>query len=500
MLDRLRPHAFSLASPQSVRDAICHQFAETFARGAVEGLAARHPDRSARERPALWQRLALACGLLAVLSAMVSAPAGTIWLLTLLLVVLFVPVIGLRLVAAYWLMRGEARAKETVSSRVPDAELPIYTILVPLYREAHMLPGLVHGLSHLDWPAAKLDIKLILEAVDFDTIAAARALNLPGNVEIVVVPELHPRTKPKALNYALPLARGEYLVIFHAEDRPDRDQLCRAYASFRRGSPNLACVQAALNIYNARDTWLTRQFTLEYCALFDALLPALDRLRLPVPLGGTSNHFRMSALKWLMAWDPFNVTEDADLGTRLARSGYRCAMLPSTTYEEAPPRLSSWLRQRTRWLKGYVQTWLVHMRSPRSLWRELGPLGFLGFQTVVGGTILSALVHPWFYVLAGIDFAQGSLLARPETVLGWPFWGLAWFDLLTGYLASMALGFLSARGRGYRHLLKDVPLMPLYWLLISAAAYRAVWQFMTARFEWEKTEHGVAARRARCTP
>jgi cellulose synthase/poly-beta-1,6-N-acetylglucosamine synthase-like glycosyltransferase len=393
MLDRLRPHAFSLASPQSVRDAICHQFAETFARGAVEGLAARHPDRSARERPALWQRLALACGLLAVLSAMVSAPAGTIWLLTLLLVVLFVPVIGLRLVAAYWLMRGEARAKETVSSRVPDAELPIYTILVPLYREAHMLPGLVHGLSHLDWPAAKLDIKLILEAVDFDTIAAARALNLPGNVEIVVVPELHPRTKPKALNYALPLARGEYLI------------------------------------YNARDTWLTRQFTLEYCALFDALLPALDRLRLPVPLGGTSNHFRMSALKWLMAWDPFNVTEDADLGTRLARSGYRCAMLPSTTYEEAPPRLSSWLRQRTRWLKGYVQTWLVHMRSPRSLWRELGPLGFLGFQTVVGGTILSALVHPWFYVLAGIDFAQGSLLARPETVLGWPFWGLAWFDL-----------------------------------------------------------------------
>lgn len=497
MLDRLRPHAFSLASPQSVRDAICHQFAETFARGAVEGLAARHPDRSARERPALWQRLTLVLSLLAFLSAMVIAPAGTIWLLTLLLVVLFVPVIGLRLVAAYWLMRRERCATETVSSRVSDAELPIYTILVPLYREAHMLPGLVHGLSRLDWPAAKLDIKLILEAVDFDTIAAARALDLPGNVEIVVVPELHPRTKPKALNYALPLARGEYLVIFDAEDRPDRDQLRRAHAAFRRGSPNLACVQAALNIYNASDTWLTRQFTLEYCALFDALLPALDRLRLPVPLGGTSNHFRMSALKWLMAWDPFNVTEDADLGMRLARSGYRCAMLPSTTYEEAPPRLSSWLRPRTRWLKGYVQTWLVHIRSPRRLWRELGPRGFLGFQTVVGGTILSALVHPWFYVLAGIDLAQGSLLARPETLLGWPFWGLAWFDLLTGYLASMALGFLSARGRGYRHLLKDVPLMPLYWLLISAAAYRAVWQFMTARFEWEKTEHGSAALRAR---
>jgi cellulose synthase/poly-beta-1,6-N-acetylglucosamine synthase-like glycosyltransferase len=201
-----------------------------------------------------------------------------------------------------------------------------------------------------------------------------------------------------------------------------------------------------------------------------------------------------------MAWDPFNVTEDADLGMRLVRSGYRCAMIPSTTYEEAPRYLMSWLRQRTRWLKGYVQTWLVHMRSPRELWRELGPLGFLGFQTVVGGTILSALVHPWFYVLAGFDLAQGSLLARPEALLGWPFWLLAWFDLVTGYVASMAVGFLSARGRGYRHLMKDVPLMPLYWLLISAAAYRALWQFMTARFEWEKTEHGEAALRARRAP
>jgi cellulose synthase/poly-beta-1,6-N-acetylglucosamine synthase-like glycosyltransferase len=321
-----------------------------------------------------------------------------------------------------------------------------------------MLAPLVHGLTRLDWPAAKLDIKLILEAVDVDMIAQAHALNLPGNVEIVVVPELHPRTKPKALNYALPLVRGEYLVIFDAEDRPDRDQLRRAYAAFRRGLPNLACVQAALNIYNARATWLTRQFTLEYCALFDALLPALDKLRLPVPLGGTSNHFRMSALKWLMAWDPFNVTEDADLGMRLARSGYRCAMLSSTTYEEAPLRLSSWLRQRTRWLKGYVQTWLVHMRSPRKLWRELGPRGFLGFQTVIGGTILSAL-----HRLSRVDGAR--ILERARARLS-----------------------PSSQGRAAEQ---------LYWLLISAAAYRALWQFMTARFEWEKTDHGVAALRAR---
>ena len=224
-------------------------------------------------------------------------------------------------------------------------------------------------------------------------------------------------------------------------------------------------------------------------------MPALDRLGLPIPLGGTSNHFRAAALTWLMAWDPFNITEDADLGMRLARNGYRCRMLASTTYEEAPARLMSWLRQRTRWLKGYVQTWLVHMRSPRALWRELGPRGFFAFQIMLGGTVLSALVHPWFYVLAAVELSGGGLLTQPATLFGWPFWLVAWFDLLAGYLASMWLGWLAVRRRAYAALLAQIPLMPLYWLLISLAAYRALWQFTIARFEWEKTEHGEAARR-----
>ncbi len=491
MLARLKPYTFSFASPHALRGAIYRLFADTFARGAVEGLASRQPDRSARSKSALWQRLAAVLGPLALLGALAIAPAGTIWLLTVVLVVLFVPVIALRLVAVFRLMRSKAHDGGRARFRAPDAELPVYTVLVPLYREAHMLKPLIHTLTRLDWPAAKLDIKLILEAVDAPTIAAARALHLPGNIEIVVVPDLKPRTKPKALNYALPLARGEYLVIYDAEDRPDRDQLRLAFHAFSSGEPNLATVQARLNIYNASDNWLTRQFTIEYCALFDGLMPALDDLRLPIPLGGTSNHFRVSALKWLMAWDPFNVTEDADLGMRLARNCYRCAMLNSTTFEEAPRNLMSWLRQRTRWLKGYIQTWLVHMRFPHQLWRELGPRGFLAFQVVVGGTVLSALVHPWFYALAGIEIAQWSLLARPEDLLGWPFWVIAWFDLLTGYLASMALGFLAVRGRGYRHHLTHVLLMPFYWLLISVAAYRALWQFMTARYEWEKTEHSL---------
>lgn len=491
VLARLPPHSFALASPRSVREAIYHHFAPVLARDAVNALAARRPEQSARTRTARWQRLSLAIGVTGALLALALAPTDAIHVFTLLLAVLFVPVIGLRIIAAYGLLRDKAETPNPHARRVADASLPTYTILAPLFDEAHMLPGLVQALRGLDWPAAKLDIKLILEAADASTVAAARALNLPGNVEIVVVPELSPRTKPKALNYALPLARGEYLVIYDAEDRPEPSQLRRAFDAFRNGPPSLATVQARLNIYNASDNWLTRQFTLEYTALFDGLLPTLDRLKLPIPLGGTSNHFRVSALKWLMAWDPYNVTEDADLGTRLARSGYRCQMIASTTYEEAPRHLMSWVRQRTRWLKGFVQTWLVHMRKPRTLWRELGPRGFLAFQVMVGGTILSALVHPWFYVLVGYELLGGDLLAQPSSLAGLPFWGIAWFDLITGYLAAMTLAFLALRRRGLSRLYGQILLMPLYWLLISAAAYRAVWQFATAPFEWEKTEHGL---------
>jgi cellulose synthase/poly-beta-1,6-N-acetylglucosamine synthase-like glycosyltransferase len=311
------------------------------------------------------------------------------------------------------------------------------------------------------------------------------------------VPELAPRTKPRALNYALPLARGEYLVIYDAEDRPDPDQLRKAVAAFRAGPANLVCLQGRLDLYNAEETWFTRQFTIEYCALFNGLLPTLDRLDLPFPLGGTSNHFRVSALKWLIGWDPYNVTEDADLGTRLAWRGYLAKMLDTTTHEEAPCHFMIWFKQRTRWLKGYIQTWLVHMRDPARLWRELGPWGFASFQIMVGGTVLSALVHPWFYLLAGLELAGGALLALPESALGLPLWTMAALDLTAGYLAALGVGLLAVCRRGHRSLITQVPLMPVYWLLISAAAYRAIWQFITAqRFQWEKTEHGIS-RRAR---
>ncbi len=490
--ERVHPERLSLSPPGTLRTAIRDHFAGAIAHAAVDELHDRRPEQSAREKLAAWQVYGSALGIALCAVALLIDMEVSIRALSFLLALVFIPVIALRIVTLGDLARPKPKRPSGSGSRIPDAELPIYTILVALFREAKVLPALLRGLTTLDYPVAKLDIKIVLEACDRETIAAAQALELPGNIEIVVVPELEPRTKPRALNYALPLARGEYLVIYDAEDRPERDQLRKALAEFRQGPPNLACLQGRLNLYNADENWLTRQFTIEYCALFDGLLPTLDRLGLPFPLGGTSNHFRVSALKWLMAWDPYNVTEDADLGARLARSGYLCRVLDSTTHEEAPCRLLMWLKQRTRWLKGYIQTWLVHMRKPAKLWRELGPWGFAAFQIMVGGTVFSALVHPWFYLLVAFDVVRGVFAAQPDSLLGLPFWTMAWINLGCGYLAALGVGLLAVHRRGYGFLLRQIPLMPFYWLLVSAAAYRALWQFASAqRFKWEKTEHGV---------
>jgi cellulose synthase/poly-beta-1,6-N-acetylglucosamine synthase-like glycosyltransferase len=285
VLGQLEPHRISLATPQAVRDAVRGHFAKSFASAAVDGLHARHPKRSAKEKLALWQRLSICFIPLAFAAAIAFEAWGSLRAISLALTVIFLPAIALRVFAAYALCRGEGGGNRSEPARLPDADLPVYTLLVPLYREANMLRPLTRALSRLDYP-----IKLILEAVDEETIAAAGALDLPGNVEILVVPDLI-RAPAESTELRAAARPGRLPVIYDAEDRPERDQLRKAIAAFRQGPPNLACLQAKLNLYNADDNWLTRQFTIEYGALFDGLLPALERLRLPIPLGGTSNHF-----------------------------------------------------------------------------------------------------------------------------------------------------------------------------------------------------------------
>jgi cellulose synthase/poly-beta-1,6-N-acetylglucosamine synthase-like glycosyltransferase len=388
----------------------------------------------------------------------------------------------------FWVGAEVPRVHRTLEVEQNCADFPSYTVLVPLFREANVIPQLAESLRALDYPRASLDIKFIVEEGDFETVAAAMAQGADGFCEVIVVPPGKPLTKPRACNYALQLARGEYLVIFDAEDKPEPDQLKKALAAFRSGPRDVACLQARLNFFNARECWITRMFALDYALWFDFLLPGLDRLGIPMPLGGTSNHFRVDALRAIHAWDPFNVTEDADLGIRLARLGLRVRTLDSTTYEEATNALPNWLRQRTRWLKGYMQTWLVHMRSPRQLVRNAGLGGFFGFQLFVGGTVLSALLNPLLWSIFALSFFVDipvmGFLSATHTISG--------LSLLLGNVLFAYLAMLGPYRRGWLDLSPFALLVPIYWLLISAAAYRALWQLVRDPWLWEKTPHGTS--------
>jgi glycosyltransferase XagB len=459
---------------------------------AVNDLLRRQPvDCAGGAMVVPWQRAAAATAVGLLAGGLAVSPDAAILALTGLAALPFLCVILLRAIA----LREVVRAPRRCTGPEPptctmDQEAPVYTVLVPLYREAGVLAGLVRSLEALDYPRAKLDVLLVLEASDLDTQAALRALPLPYGFRTVIVPDAGPRTKPKALNYALQAARGEYVVVYDAEDRPQPDQLRRALEVFRRGPPDLGCVQAQLNIYNPLDSWFTRQFTVEYSALFDALLPALAHLGLPVPLGGTSNHFRRETLVATGGWDPYNVTEDADLGFRLARRGCLTAVLASTTWEEAPVSFGRWFRQRTRWLKGWMQTYLVHTRKPWRLGADLGVRGTLGFHVLMGGLVLMALLHPLFYAVLAYQAASGQLFGPAQSPAGTVLWAMAWLNLAAGYLSAIVVGAVSAWRRGHRGLARSALFMPLCWLLVSAAAYRALYQLATDPYLWEKTEHG----------
>jgi len=375
--------------------------------------------------------------------------------------------------------------------RASDADLPVYTIIAALYREKRVVARLIQALSQLDYPEAKLDIKLVLEADDRETWDALRGLTLPGNMEIVIAPRGSPRTKPRALNVALPLARGRYTVVYDAEDVPDRGQLRLAVDRFAKLPRHVACLQARLTIDNTDDSWLTRLFTIEYAALFDAFNPGLAEIGSPLPLGGTSNHFRTSVLKDIHGWDAWNVTEDADLGIRLARLGYGVRDLSSSTLEEAPVTLRAWMRQRTRWMKGFVQTAASHSRKPWALLRQLGVWRFCGAIVLTWGIVLSALVYPLFSGLTLVWWLSDTTWfpTSQQERIGFTY-------ILTLSVCGAASIFIPAlfalhRRRLWR-LLPWMPLLPFYYGLVSIAAWRGLWELATATFRWNKTSHGHA--------
>ncbi len=455
-------------------------------------LLMRHrPDDSATRTITGPQKIAGALVIAAFVAALILARDAALSVVSSLLVVAYATLVGHRL----WIIRKGTQedndlkfSPEQVAS-IDNNTVPVYTVLIPARDEANVLGVLTDALTRLDYPKDRLDVKLLLEQDDLETIAAARNINLPNFMEIIVVPPEDPRTKPKALNYGLQRARGEFITIYDAEDLPEPTQLKKALLAFKQGDAQLACVQAKLSYFNVEQNLLTRWFTSEYAVWFNLLLPALHAAAMPIPLGGTSNHFRTDVLRTIGAWDPFNVTEDADLGIRLNKAGYRTAVMDSITYEEANSEFVNWIRQRSRWIKGYLQTWLVHMRHPIQLRKQLGRRGFWGFQLAILGTPLMFILNPLYWLITSLWFMTNWGLIPHLFPPGIYYLGM--LNLLVGNFIFAYLNAVGSAKNGHWSLVPYALMTPLYWTMMSVASWKALLQLITRPSHWEKTQHGL---------
>lgn len=350
----------------------------------------------------------------------------------------------------------------------------------------------MNSIKNLDYPKEKLEVLLLLEEDDKETIQAAESMSLPNYFKIVVVPHSFPKTKPKAVNYGLSMATGKYAVIYDAEDMPEPDQLKKAVIAFSKVDNKVICLQAKLNFYNARQNVLTRLFTAEYSLWFDLILTGLQSINAPIPLGGTSNHFKVDRLNELKGWDPFNVTEDCDLGIRLWKKGYKTSVIDSTTWEEANSRTGNWLRQRSRWIKGYIQTFLVHYKKPITLFRENMNFHIVSFNLIVLGKVISVFVNPVMWFITVLYFVARSQLGTSIEQLFPSFiFYVAVVSLVFGNFLYVYYMILGLAKRSYWDLILLFPLIPFYWLMMSIAAWRALYQLVVKPHYWEKTTHGL---------
>jgi glycosyltransferase involved in cell wall biosynthesis/cellulose synthase/poly-beta-1,6-N-acetylglucosamine synthase-like glycosyltransferase/O-antigen/teichoic acid export membrane protein len=385
----------------------------------------------------------------------------------------------------------EIHVSEEKIRSLDDKALPIYTIMAPLYKESAVLPHFVESIGQIDWPKDKLDVILLLEENDEETIAKAREMNLPPFFRVLIVPHSLPKTKPKACNYGLNFAKGEYIVVYDAEDKPDPLQLKKAYIAFKELGYKYACLQSKLNYYNTNQNLLTRLFTAEYSLWFDLVLPGLQSIDTTIPLGGTSNHFRTDHLRKINGWDPFNVTEDCDLGVRLFKLGKKTAIIDSVTLEEANSRVKNWIRQRSRWLKGYIQTYFVHMRDPIRFIKE-HRLHALIFQLVIGLRISFILINPLLWIMTISYFTAYSLVGpQIESIFPPAVYYMAVFSLVFGNFMYLYNYMIGAAKRGTWSVVKYVFLMPFYWFMTSVAALVAFYQLIVKPHYWEKTTHGL---------
>lgn len=458
----------------------------------LEGAAHRAAFSLLRSRPS-----ASAGNRVPVPAALWAGPAAFLCVLGLIDPALPVMAVSLLAGAAFLTMAGlrlmgvACAPSHAPGAPVAENALPTATIIAALHKEAQSVAALVQALSRFDYPVSRLEIALAIEADDFETLSAAyeAARAATPRVTVIPVPAVGPRTKPKALNYALALTSGSLVAVYDAEDAPHPAQL-RAAAEAFSADPRLGCVQAPLGWYNRTECWLTRMFALEYAAQFHVMLPLFARLGWPLPLGGTSNVFARAALADCGGWDPFNVTEDADLGFRLARHGWRTGLIAPGTLEEAPVTLKAWTAQRSRWLKGHAISWAVQMRERSALRCEAGLGGWLALQASLGANALSAIAHAPAVAFVLFTVALALIAGKAPLVL---------IPVLTGYAAAMLAAREGARRAGFRAQWRDLAALPVYWLLQSAAMARALREIVKAPYFWAKTEHGLTAR-ARTSP
>jgi len=469
-------------------------YKETFLRDSVYGLFYRNPEQSAYKVFSFSQFIFTIFVIVAICVAIYFSPVKTVRVLLFVCQIMFLLVIAFKFILSIVGSVDEIIYKEDPEKlrKLKDDELPVYTVLIPVFKEPEVISILIDAIKKFDYPQSKLDIILLLEEVDDITLKAAKAAHPPSNWRFLIVPKAQPQTKPKACNYGLFFARGEYLVIFDAEDIPEPDQLKKAYFAFRENDESYICFQAALNYFNRNQNLLTKLFTLEYSYWFDYMLPGLFSLNLPIPLGGTSNHFRVDLLRGIGGWDPFNTTEDADLGIRASAKEYKVGIIRSTTFEEANPQVWNWIRQRSRWIKGYMQTTLVYNRHPIKMLKTLGLKRFLSFQFFIGGTPLLFLVNPilWGLFVIWLVFDPMFITDLFTPILMY----ISIFNLLIGNFLGIYMNMLGAFRRKYFELIPISIINPFYWFLHSFAAYKALWQLMTKPHFWEKTVHGLSNR------
>lgn len=483
---------FAFAEARAFR----RRFTAAYGPELADRAAVRRPlERSLRAAVAQWQKHVVVALLAMAAASVLLWPEGT------LRVVLYIAAAIIAMNCALWSAaliantrgawhrsRKSGRQSSVGHETGPP---PKVSVLIPLYREPETAPLLINSLRALDYPPELLDVKLVLEADDDETMPALIAQDLPGFVEILVTPDGGPRTKPRALNFALDFVDGEIVGIYDAEDRPQPDQIRRIVAQFAEAPPDVVCIQARLGWYNRDENWLTRCFEIEYASWFDVMLPGLRWLGLPMPLGGTSLFLRREAIVELGGWDSHNVTEDADLGMLIARAGWRTELSLSLTEEEASCRLEPWIKQRSRWLKGYLATWTTHMRAPAALVRDLGWKKTIGLNVLLlSGVLGYLLLLPVLWLIAAMWWITGgeSWAAQSTIDALTTLNAVIWVTLPILFCAA-ALG---ATRRGWRRGLIWTVTLPLYWPLGSVAACIAVWELVVSPFSWRKTRHGVS--------